>query len=154
PHAAAEHVAPARYVTSPSLAYRLALVAAGEGIATLSLNNPCAWDYAAGHALLRAAGGALVDQEGAPIAYAADGTSSAELCFAGAPLTIAALRKRSWSATALPPPAEPPQVLIRRARFATAVRPPKRAVPDAGLLSRGQGCLLGQLCGDALGGLV
>lgn len=45
-----------RYRSMPSIAYRLALVAAGEGVAATSLNGPVSWDYAAGHALLRGAG--------------------------------------------------------------------------------------------------
>ncbi|MFN8093695.1 MAG: inositol monophosphatase family protein [Vicinamibacteria bacterium] len=49
-------VAPARFRTVPSIAHRLALVAAGEAAAAVSLNWPGAWDYGAGHALLRGAG--------------------------------------------------------------------------------------------------
>lgn len=154
PHAAAEHVAPARYVTSPSLAYRLALVAVGEAAATVSLNNPCAWDYAAGHALLRAAGGVFLDQDGAAVTYTPDGVSTVEYCFAGDAQAVASLRKRSWAATAVPPPPEPAQVLLRQKRFAPAARAAKRIVADAALLARAQGCLLGQLAGDALGGMV
>jgi ADP-ribosyl-[dinitrogen reductase] hydrolase len=55
-------VAPARFRAMPSIAYRLALVAAGEGVAAVSLNGPVGWDYAAGHALVRAAGGVLLDE--------------------------------------------------------------------------------------------
>ena len=40
--------APARYRTLPSIAHRLALVAAGEAAATSSLYNPCGWDYGGG----------------------------------------------------------------------------------------------------------
>ena len=47
--------APARYRCVPSIAHRLALVAAGEAAAATSLFAPCAWDYGAGQALLRAA---------------------------------------------------------------------------------------------------
>src|SRR5437870_10417592 len=47
---------PARYRAVPSVAHRLALVAAGEASAAVSLFAPGAWDYAAGQALLRAAG--------------------------------------------------------------------------------------------------
>ena len=55
PEANLRCVAPARFHTVASIAYRLALVAAGEGVAGVSLAGPGAWDYAAGHALLRAA---------------------------------------------------------------------------------------------------
>ena len=50
-------VAPARFIAMPSIAYRLALVAAGEGVAAISLNGPGDWDYAGGHALLVGVGG-------------------------------------------------------------------------------------------------
>jgi fructose-1,6-bisphosphatase/inositol monophosphatase family enzyme len=55
----AELCAPARFRAEPSIAFRLALAAAGEGVAGVSRNSPTAWDVAAGHALLRAIGGEL-----------------------------------------------------------------------------------------------
>ena len=75
---------PARYVALPSIAYRLALVAVGEGVATLSLTNPCSWDYAAGHALIRAAGGVLVQADGSPITYTCAGGGSVSAVSAAA----------------------------------------------------------------------
>jgi hypothetical protein len=59
-------VAPARFIAMPSIAYRLALVAAGEGVAAISLNGPGDWDYAGGHAVLVGVGGTLIDQAGSP----------------------------------------------------------------------------------------
>ena len=56
--------APARYRPVPSIAHRLALVAAGEAAAATSVHSPGAWDYGAGHALLRGAGAILVDESG------------------------------------------------------------------------------------------
>lgn len=153
PHAAATRCAPARHITVPSIAYRLALVAVGEGVGTLSLNSPCAWDYAAGHALLRAAGGVFVDQDGEEILYTPDGTSTCVSCFAGGPTAVAALRKRPWTEPASPPPPDPAP-LLRASRCPPARREPGKLIADAGVLSRAQGCLLGQLAGDALGGLV
>jgi ADP-ribosylglycohydrolase/fructose-1,6-bisphosphatase/inositol monophosphatase family enzyme len=153
PHVAAARCAPARHVVVPSIAYRLALVAVGEGVGTLSLNSPCAWDYASGHALLRAAGGIFVDQDGEAITYAADGTSTCTSCFAGGPAAVAALRKRLWTEPAAPVPHDPAP-LLRASRYSPARREPGKVIVDAGLLSRAQGCLLGQLAGDALGGLV
>ncbi len=41
-------LAPARYRSIPGIAYRLALVAAGEGDAAISLNGPTGWDIAGG----------------------------------------------------------------------------------------------------------
>jgi ADP-ribosylglycohydrolase/fructose-1,6-bisphosphatase/inositol monophosphatase family enzyme len=144
PAASMARVAPARYVSVPSIAYRLALVAAGDALATLSLNSPCGWDYAAGHALIRGAGGVFVDEDGAPIRYTPEGDSGCGQCFAGGPMAVAALRARPWTgpvagAANLPAPAP---------------RPANRVVTDAGTLARAQGCLLGQCAGDALGGLV
>src|SRR5207245_5856984 len=66
-------VAPARFLNVPSIAYRLALVAAGDGIVGVSLNSPCAWDYAGGHALLRAVGAELVAPDGREVVYSRDG---------------------------------------------------------------------------------
>ena len=55
---------PARFVAMPSIAYRMARVAAGEGIATLSTHGVQEYDIAAGMALIRAAGGVTLDAEG------------------------------------------------------------------------------------------
>jgi ADP-ribosylglycohydrolase/fructose-1,6-bisphosphatase/inositol monophosphatase family enzyme len=140
-------VRPSRYRTVPSIAYRLALVAAGDAVAGLSLSSPGAWDYAAGHALLRAARGTLLDQDGREVAYTPDGHSSTRWCFGGAPQAVRELQTRDWQRVLAPaPPPEPPFCLVRPARG--------RAVADQGMLERAQGCLLGQLAGDSLGGLV
>ncbi len=147
PAASAECVRPARYVIVPSVAYRLALVAAGDAVAGLSLSRPGAWDYAGGHALLRGAGGILIDQDGKEVTYTADGQSATSWCFGGAPAAVRELQGRDWRSLLTPAPQpEPPYGLVRPA--------PGRAVRDAGVLARAQGCLLGQLAGDSLGGLV
>jgi len=73
PEANARIVAPARFRTMPSIAYRLALVAAGEAEATVSLNGPRDWDFAAGHALIQAAGGLLGNDNGRAIVYSTMG---------------------------------------------------------------------------------
>ena len=141
-------LAPARFRAMPSIAYRLALVAVGEGEGTASLSGPVAWDFGAGHALLRAVGGELVDESGDPVRYGADGQARSRRVF-GASLPVArTLAARPWATVFEPMPSDP-----LSARF------PRRAVPktrlsDPGLLSRVQGCLLGQLAGDALGGQV
>ncbi len=139
-------VAPARFRTMPSIAYRLALVAAGEGVAAVSLNGPVGWDYAAGHALVSAAGGVLLDQRGAKVTYGRDGSSSVgQACFGGAPAAAAALAERSWAS-------------IRKRtshRTFSFVEPvPGWLALGPGRLARAQGCLLGQLAGDSLGSLV
>lgn len=140
-------ILPARYRAMPSIAYRLALVAVGEAAATVSLQGPGAWDYAAGHALLRAVGGDLVNETGTPVTYTADGVSRTGRCFGGAPDLLKPLAERSW-----------PDVLkaARLAREATGLcwPDPGLALADSRLLGRAQGCLLGQIAGDALGSMV
>lgn len=89
-------VAPARYRALPSIAYRLALAAAGDGVAGVSLAGTASWDYAGGHALLRGAGGELIDQDGRPITYDERGWSNATRCFGGAPAAVRELAKRPW----------------------------------------------------------
>jgi len=140
-------VAPARFIAMPSIAYRLALVAAGEGVAAVSLNGPGAWDYAGGHALLVGSGGTLIDQDGKPIRYGPCGESHCRWCFGGGPAAVEALCQRNWgSVFNSPSKSASPYALVRPERGA--------AVPDPGRLARAQGCLLGQLAGDSLGGLV
>jgi ADP-ribosylglycohydrolase len=147
PQANTECVRPARYIALPSIAYRLARVAAGDGVAAVSVNGPVGWDYAAGHALVLGAGGILVDEHGKEVTYAPDGHSSVRWCFGGSPIAVQELRARDWRKvfTAAPAP-RPPYCLVRPARG--------RAIADADMLARAQGCLLGQLAGDSLGGLV
>lgn len=52
-----------------SIAYRLALVAAGRADATWTLNPKSEWDIAAGTALVLASGGSVKDLEGKPMAF-------------------------------------------------------------------------------------
>jgi ADP-ribosyl-[dinitrogen reductase] hydrolase len=143
-------VAPARFVGLPSIAYRLALVAYGECAATLSLNQLGMWDYAAGHALVRGAGGVVLDEIGNEIRYTWNERNVKRRIFAGSPHVVRQLIRQNWKNA----PgsgygdAAPPQDLA-----------PIRATPDAlihnvGILRRAQGCLLGQLAGDSLGALV
>lgn len=143
-------VAPARYVSCPSIAYRLALVAAGDYVATVSLNYLRSWDFAAGHALVRAVGGTLVDEHGQEITYTDRTPDTTSRVFAGHRSVVQDLIQRQWEGTS-------------RSGFGDAAPPPDAApvraqvgklVHDSGVLSRAQGCLLGQLAGDALGALV
>ncbi|MGI5836668.1 MAG: inositol monophosphatase family protein [Chloroflexota bacterium] len=143
-------IAPARYRAVPSVAYRLALVSVGEGSAMVSLDSPCSWDYAAGHALLGAAGGILVDQDGNEIRYTPDVQSQTQSCFGGAPDLVERLCKQPWRIDAAPPAKadnseKPPFPVVLK---------PGRTITNPGLLSRAQGSLLGQLAGDSLGGQV
>ncbi len=139
--------APARFRAMPSVAYRLALAAAGECEAAVSLNGPIDWDYAGGHALLVGAGGVLLDQDGQPVRYSIDGRSRCGWrCFAGSERTARTLAGRGWHLIGRPG---------RQGSDGPVLRPRRgMAVRDPHLLSRAQGCLLGQLCGDALGSQV
>ena len=121
----------------PSPAYRLALAAAGELDAAASFTSGLkSWDIAGGHALLIGSGRVLVDGRGNPIDYR---QQSFDGCVGGAAGAVRqVLERRPASGKAEP---------RRGAR-------PRRPVADAGLLSRAQGCLLGQLAGDALGSAV
>ena len=141
---------PARYRAVPSIAHRLALVAAGEASAAVSLFAPGAWDYAAGQALLRGAGGVLLDQDRLEVSYAADGGSRCTRAFGGSRAVAESLAGQPWDA-----------VGKRALRshggwpFGAGARPrPGETIADPGLLARAQGCLLGQVAGDSLGALV
>lgn len=148
PQANAVGVHPARYIALPSIAYRLARVAAGDGVAAVSLNCPCSWDYAAGHALLRGAGSILIDERGVEVRYSARGDSSVDWCFGGSPAAVRELYQRNWRSVLAPAgtAAQQPFCLVRPERG--------RVVNETGRLAQAQGCLLGQLAGDALGSLV
>ncbi len=140
----ASALAPARFRPQSSIAYRLALVAAGEARGAISLHRPRTLDVAGGHAILRGVGGVLLDEAGAEVRYARDGGGCVAACFAGAPPAAEALVRRRWRPVL--EGAHGPRLL---ASFA-----PGRSVRDEGLLRRAQGALLGQLAGDALGGQV
>jgi ADP-ribosylglycohydrolase/fructose-1,6-bisphosphatase/inositol monophosphatase family enzyme len=134
-------VAPGRFMPLPSIAYRLARAAVGDGIATLTLRPVNALDIAAGHALLRAAGGVLVAEDGAPVTYTALGESRPSACFGGAPAAVATLRARIWRGST--EPRREPRVTLAWPR-----------APEGVALDRAIGCLLGQVIGDSLGSLV
>lgn len=138
--------APARFRAVPSIAYRLALVAVGDGEAGISLNGPVHWDYAAGHALLRAVGGELVTASGDPVRYGSGGGD----VFGGHVDVARQLARRRWSEVRANEVPQPPI-----ARDYPLVVPGHRwRARDTAMLSRAQGCLLGQFSGDSLGALV
>jgi len=60
---------PMRIETRNSIAYRMALVAAGAFDATIALSTKCDWDIAAADLIAREAGGRVSDHLGAPFAY-------------------------------------------------------------------------------------
>lgn len=94
----AELCHPAEFFPMPSIAYRLALAAAGEAVAGVSLVPVGAHDVVAGHALLIGAQGALLDQNGNPIIYSSskDLSQVSARCFGGAPEACRQLSQRSW----------------------------------------------------------
>jgi ADP-ribosyl-[dinitrogen reductase] hydrolase len=112
------------------------------GVAAVSLNGPYGWDYAAGHALLRGAGGVLLDEAGRDVTYTVDGSSNTRFCFGGDPQAARELVGRNWKGV------REGKGIARR----TVLRWPRRASGRA--LDRAVGCLLGQIVGDSLGSLV
>ncbi|HET7671668.1 MAG TPA: inositol monophosphatase family protein [Burkholderiales bacterium] len=134
-------VLPARYVAMPSIAYRLARVAAGDGIATVSIHAVHEYDIAAGMALVRAAGGTLVDAQGTEIRLEGNPERRVTGCFAGAPRAVQQLAKFDWTLLDTEPRREP-RVPLGFPRS------------DDARLARAQGALLGQVIGDSLGSRV
>ena len=136
PLTAGGRVAPAGFVPMPSIAYRLARIAVGDAVGTMSLNTITALDYAAGHALLRGAGGVLTDGVGRAVSYDEHGDSEAVGCFGGAPKAVAAMLKRTWRGSSEP-----------RHDWRVKLAWP-RAREDAAL-DRAVGAMLGMLIGDS-----
>ncbi|MET0554161.1 MAG: inositol monophosphatase family protein [Vicinamibacteria bacterium] len=136
--------APARFRAVPSIAHRLALVAAGEAAAATALFAPSAWDYGAGQALLRASGAVLLDEDGAEVAYDATGMSRTTRAFGARDAVARALASRSWDALQAGGPAGAGPARLERGQ----------AVADSRRLSRAQGCFFGQVAGDSLGSQV
>jgi len=128
--------APARFMPLPSIAYRLARLAVGDGIATVTLRPVAAHDIAAGHALLAAAGGVLLAEDGQTVAYDSHGESRPSACFGGAPKAVATLLARTWRRS--PEPMRPWRVTLTWPRPAEAAR-----------LDRALGCMLGLMIGDS-----
>jgi ADP-ribosyl-[dinitrogen reductase] hydrolase len=131
----------ARFMPLPSIAYRLARVAVGDGIATVTLRPVSAHDIAAGHALLAAAGGVLVAEDGREVTYGEDGSSRPFACFGGASAAVATLRAQTWRGSN--EPRRSPKVTLTWPRVAEGPR-----------LDRALGCMLGMVIGDALGSQV
>jgi ADP-ribosylglycohydrolase len=133
--------APARFMPLPSIAYRLARVAVGDGIATVTLRPVNAHDIAAGHALLTAAGGVLVAEDGMDVTYGENGDSRPFACFGGAPAAVATLRSRPWRGST--ERRREPKVVLDWPRVAEGSR-----------FDRALGCMLGMVIGDSLGSQV
>ena len=142
PGAWSRAVAPARFIAMPSIAYRLARIAAGDGVATVSTHGVNEYDIAAGMALMRASGGVVLDAEGKEITLTGELERRVSGCFAGAPAAAAQLARHDWKSLENEPPL--------KARVTLGF--PRKASETA--LAHAQGCLLGQVIGDSLGSLV
>ncbi|MDG1279964.1 MAG: inositol monophosphatase family protein [Pseudorhodobacter sp.] len=130
--------APAGVLAIPSIAYRLALAAAGEVDAAVSLTSGLdSYDIGAGHALLLAVGGTLCELNGTPITYGQGRHFYG--CIGGRPEIVQMVQERG------------PSNGSRELRHVT--RPAGRTTA-VGPLRRAQGALLGLLVGDALGSQV
>src|SRR5919197_5792564 len=77
-------VAPARYIAMPSIAYRMARIAVGDGVATVSIHGVNEYDVAAGMALIAASRGTTIDAQGARWPLAGNSQRRIDGCFAGA----------------------------------------------------------------------
>ncbi|MNP01067.1 Inositol-1-monophosphatase [compost metagenome] len=93
-----ELCAPSSFVAMPSIAYRLAKVAAGDGVCGVSVCPVSAHDVVAGHALLRGAGGVLLNENGDTIQYVTqDSMQAVSLrCFGGLEAVCRTLAARDW----------------------------------------------------------
>jgi fructose-1,6-bisphosphatase/inositol monophosphatase family enzyme len=89
---------PGRFHAMPSIAYRLARVAAGDGVCGVSLYAVSAHDVVAGHALLRGVGGVLLDENGITIRYTTEANMAtvSQRCFGGSPSACLELATREW----------------------------------------------------------
>src|SRR5258708_2660411 len=132
----------ARFGAMASIAYRLARVAAGDGAAAITVHEVNEYDIAAGMALIRAAGGVLLDLQGREIALAGDPAVRVNGCFAGGREAALHLSRFHWGALE-EEPRRGPRVNLGFPRKA-----------DERRLARAIGCLLGQVIGDSLGSRV
>lgn len=141
PYANLELCAPARFLALSSVAYRLARVAAGDGICGVSLVALSAHDVAGAHALLRGACGVLLDHRGEELTYRNMYMVSL-MCFGGAPDVCAELAERPW-----------PSIHSAATEPSRRISQPPR-YPELSSMRRAQGCLAGLLAGDNLGAQV
>jgi ADP-ribosylglycohydrolase/fructose-1,6-bisphosphatase/inositol monophosphatase family enzyme len=135
-------VAPARYIAMPSIAYRMARIAAGDGVATVSVHPVNEYDIAAGLALIAAANGVVLDAEGRDIVLQGNVAARVSGVFAGAPQAARQLAKADWASIEQEP----------RREYRVALGFPRKANEAA--LSKAKGVLLGQVIGDSLGSRV
>lgn len=166
----AEFTHPYRFRAVVGIAYRLALTAAGEGAAAVTLTAPFSWDMAGGHALLRGAGYELYTADIEPVTYDGDGNCTpSPAYFGGRRDVVEHLAWKDWAeifgAGSLERrrdtvPGDGGSVVIGSS--GSGITLAARAFPrisdgttvPPGLLDRALGVLLGQCAGDSLGSLV
>lgn len=130
--------APAGVLAMPSVAYRLALAAAGEVDAAVSLTKGLdSYDIGAGHALLHAVGGSLIELDGTLVTHGKG--RHFQGCIGGRPEIVQAVHERG------------PTGSSRMARHAVQAKQRTTAIDP---LRWAQGALIGLLVGDALGSQV
>lgn len=130
--------APAGVLAMPSIAYRLALAAAGEVDVAVSLTPGLdSYDTGAGHALLHAVGGTLIELNGTPVNHGHGQLFHG--CIGGRPEIVQEVQERGPK---------------RGTRVARHPVQPKVRTAAIGPLRWAQGALLGLLVGDALGSQV
>ncbi len=132
--------APARFMPLPSIAYR-SPGRCWRRHRHVTLRPVNAHDIAAGHALLTAAGGVLLAEDGVPVTYGEEGDSRPFACFGGAPAAVATLLTRTWRGST--EPRRPSKFPLTWPRLAEDRR-----------FDRALGCMLGMVIGDNLGALV
>ena len=130
-------VAPARYVAMPSIAYRKARVAVGDGVATVSTHPVNEYDIAAGMALITAANGVVLDAQARELSLQGKAEARVSGLFAGAPHAARQLAAFDWGRLEQEPRREPRVTLPLPRKCAH--------------LERAYGVLLGQVIGDSLG---
>src|SRR6266513_1553402 len=118
-----------------------AVFPARDAVATLSLHGLAEYDIAAGLALIKAAGGAMLDAEGREVVLVGNSAVRLSGCFAGAPQAAQQLSWFDWKKLE-DEPRRPVRVPLG---FPRSFLDP---------VSRAQGCLLGQVIGDNLGARV
>ena len=154
-------VAPGRYLSIPSIAYRLALAAVDEVQAGVSIAGPTTWDLAGAHALLRAQGRELYTWRGEVYRYRSEIRSSEKIIqqpspsgpgvlVGGDPLLCAQLLKENLNK----PRRDQDPSQTRRPYPLHVPQRAKAAIAEGDVLERAQGALLGMMSGDALGSLV
>jgi len=89
---------PLKTVWVNSIAYRLAIVAAGKCDGTVSLSRKCDWDIAAAHLLVHEAGGIVTTHDASPLVYNLETPLHTSIISAG-PALHAALIERTSQAT-------------------------------------------------------